>query len=63
MNTKSGAWTGRAPRSMAEAFNPYTSDNLQPMRDSRDYCRADVALYVVSIVALAVVIILVFLER
>ena len=48
---------------MQAAFGPYTSHALQPMRDSRDHRRADVALYVVSFVALAVVIVLVFLER
>jgi hypothetical protein len=25
MNTRSSAWTGRAPRTLEEAFGPYTS--------------------------------------
>ena len=34
---KNSSWTGQAPRTMRDAFNPYTSDDLQPMRDDRDY--------------------------
>jgi len=34
---KNSSWTGIAPRTMRDAFNPYTSDDLQPMRDDRDY--------------------------
>jgi hypothetical protein len=56
MNTKSSAWTGRAPRSMAEAFNPYTSNDLQPMREPRGRHAQDWALYVVAVIGLAVVV-------
>jgi hypothetical protein len=33
MNTKTSAWTGRAPRSMTQAFNPYADHYLHPMPD------------------------------
>lgn len=33
--TSSSAYTGRAPRSMRDAFNPYCSDDLHPMPEPR----------------------------
>lgn len=32
--------TRRYPRTMAEAFGPYTSNDLQPMPEPRDYSAA-----------------------
>lgn len=57
MNTKSSAWTGRAPRSMAEAFNPYTSNDLQPMRDTRKVPAHEIVLYAVAVLAVSVIVI------
>jgi len=34
---RNSAWTGRAPRSMSEAFNAHVDNTLEPMRDDRDY--------------------------
>lgn len=55
MNPKSSAWTGRAPRSMAEAFNPYTDNTLHPMREPRTRHAQDWLLYAVAVVAVVVV--------
>lgn len=57
MNTKSSAWTGRAPRSMAEAFNPYADNTLHPMPDRRKVPAHEVALYIVAVIAVAVMVI------
>jgi len=57
MNTKSSAWTGRAPRSMTEAFNPYTDNRLHPMPEPKPkHDAADLALYIVAVIAVLVVI-------
>ena len=44
----------RHPRSMSEAFGPYTDNTLQPMSEARRL-RADWALYIVAVVALIVI--------
>lgn len=48
--------TRRYPRTMAEAFGPYTSNELQPMREPRGRHAQDWALYVVAVIGLAVVV-------
>ena len=52
------AYTGRASRTMQEAFNPYADNTLHPM-PSRDYSRAWWVCIWLSAVA-AVVVITVF---
>jgi len=63
MRFASSSWTGRAPRTMAEAFNPHCDNRLQPMPDRRKTPAHEVALYIVSVLALAVLAALPFLER
>ena len=41
--------TRRHPRTMAEAFGPYTSHDLQPMRQ-RETSSKEIALYIVALV-------------
>lgn len=48
----------RHPRTMTEAFGPYTDDTLHPMRDNRKTPAHEVALYLVSVVAVVVVAVL-----
>ena len=48
--------TRRYPRTMAEAFGPYTSNELHPMRDNRKTPAHEVALYLVAVVAVVVVV-------
>ena len=48
----------RHPRTMREAFGPYTSDELHPMRDNRKTPAHEVVLYVVAVVAVVVVAVL-----
>ena len=41
MNTKfNSSYTGRAPRTMQQAFNTYADNELQPMADDSDYSTA-----------------------
>lgn len=47
--------TRRYPRTLQEAFGPYTTNDLQPMREPR-VRRADWALYLVACIALAVIV-------
>ena len=54
---KNSSYTGRAPRSMRDAFNPYCDDSLQPMRDDRDYSVGWYA-WMACIAAVTVVLIL-----
>lgn len=46
------------PRTMQQAFGPYTDDTLHPMRDNRKTPAHEVALYLVSVVAVVVVAVL-----
>ena len=48
----------RPPRTMREAFGPYTDDTLHPMRDNRKTPAHEVALYLVAVVAAVVVAVL-----
>jgi hypothetical protein len=45
----------RHPRSMTEAFGPYTDDTLHPMPDANKTPAHEIALYVVAVVAVVVV--------
>lgn len=57
-NFRSSAYTGRAPRDMQSAFGPYTSREItDPLTryPRRRVVRADVALYVVAVLALVAV--------
>jgi hypothetical protein len=57
MNTHSSNYTGRAYRSMKAAFGPYTDDRLHPMPEPKPkHDAADLALYIVALIALLVVI-------
>lgn len=47
--------TRRYPRTMAEAFGPYTSNELHPMREPRARHAQDWILYAVAVVAVVVV--------
>lgn len=49
--------TRRYPRTMAEAFGPYTSNELQPMRDTRKVPAHEIALYAVAVLAVSVIVI------
>ena len=51
--------TRKYPRSMAEAFGPYTSDSLEPMPEADDV--TDVALVLASVAAVAVAVMAIFL--
>lgn len=51
MNRNSSAWTGRASRTMAEAFGPHTNRRLHPMPEPT---RCEV--WVVAVCVVAVVI-------
>lgn len=47
--------TRRYPRTLQEAFGPYTSNDLQPMREPRGRHMQDWLLYIVALVALAAI--------
>lgn len=49
--------TRKYPRSMAEAFGPYTSDQLEPMHDDSV---TDVALVLASVAAVALAVVSLF---
>ena len=51
--------TRKYPRSMAEAFGPYTSDQLEQMPE--DDSVTDVALVLASVAAVAVAVMAIFL--
>ena len=59
MNTAHSNWTGRTRRTMAEAFGPYTSNQLEPMPEADDV--TDVALVLASVAAVAVAAMAIFL--
>ena len=44
----------RYPRTLQQAFGPYTDSTLHPMREPRNRRRQDWALYVVAVVAAVV---------
>lgn len=47
----------RYPRTMQQAFGPYTDNRLHPMPEpKRSHEAADIALYIVALIALLVVI-------
>mgnify|MGYP003439815578 CR=1 FL=1 len=49
--------TRRHPRTLTEAFGPYTSDDLQPMHEPREYsARWWIAITIVGIFTLAVIL-------
>ncbi len=48
--------TRRYPRSLTEAFGPYASGPVHPMREPRSRHRQDWALYIVAAVAIAVIV-------
>lgn len=57
MNRNSSSYTGRAARSMQAAFGPYVSHDLHPMPEpKRSHEAADLALYIVALIAVLVVI-------
>jgi hypothetical protein len=47
----------RHPRTMTEAFGPYTDDTLHPMPDQRKTPAHEVALYIVAVLAVAAILI------
>ncbi len=51
----------RYPRTMNEAFGPYCSRDLQPMRDPHPIPAHEKALYIVSVIALVVVVVTSFI--
>ena len=51
--------TRKYPRSMAEAFGPYTSNQLEPMPE--DDAVTDVALVLASVAAVALAVMAIFL--
>lgn len=55
--------TRRYPRTLQEAFGPYATGPIEPMPDRRKTPAHEVALYIVSVLALAVLAALPFLER
>lgn len=54
------SWTGRAPRTMADAFNPHVDNRLQPMPDERDY---SVSWWAWMVACAAVAVFLIFSTR
>lgn len=62
MSDKSEAWnrayinSRRHPRTMSEAFGPYTSNDLQPMREERNYSAAWWwAMWVIAVITLILI--------
>lgn len=56
MNTRlNSSWTGRAPRTMRDAFNPYTDDVVYPMPEPRGRHVQDWLIYALAVVALIVI--------
>ena len=51
--------TRKYPRSMAEAFGPYTSNQLEPMPEADNV--TDVALVLASVAAVALSVVAIFL--
>ena len=51
--------TRKYSRTMAEAFGPYTSDQLEPMPDDENV--TDVALVLASVAAIALAVMAIFL--
>ena len=51
--------TRKYPRTMAEAFGPYTSNQLEPIPEANDV--TDVALVLASVAAVAVAAMAIFL--
>ena len=51
--------TRKYPRTMQEAFGPYTSNNLEPMPDDENVM--DVALVLASVAAVALAVMAIFL--
>ena len=47
----------RYPRTLQEAFGPYASGPIHPMREPRSRHRQDWCLYVVAVVALIVIVV------
>ena len=58
MNTAHSNYTGRFPRTMAEAFGPYTSNQPEPMQE--DDAVTDVALVLASVAAVALAVVSLF---
>jgi len=57
MNRNSSSWTGRASRSMADAFGPYVTHELHPMPEPKPkHDAADIALYIVAVIAVLVIV-------
>lgn len=54
MNYRSSSWTGRAHRSLASAFGPYTDNKLEPMSPQRQRITAADVLIAVAIAAIAI---------
>jgi hypothetical protein len=50
--------TRRYPRTLQEAFGPYTSREVHPMPEQRKTPAHEVALYLVAVVAVVVVAVL-----
>ena len=50
--------TRKYPRTMTEAFGPYTSNNLEPMPEADDV--TDVALVLASVAAVALAVVSLF---
>lgn len=50
--------TRRHPRTLAEAFGPYTSHDLQPMKDQRqrETSGAEIAAYILALVAIMLIV-------
>lgn len=40
----------RYPRTLQEAFGPYTDSRLEPLREPRSYKWADWALYIIALI-------------
>lgn len=57
---RNSSYTGRSARSLSDAFGPYTSQDLQPMRDERHYSRA---WWAWMVVIAAVTFVLIFTTR
>jgi len=43
------SWTGRAPRSMRQAFNPYADNTLHPMRSAKT-SNAEIYWYIAGLI-------------
>lgn len=61
MNAAHSNWTGRTRRTMAEAFGPYTSNQLEPMPEADSVTDVALALVLACVAAVALTVLAIVL--